>query len=366
MVLRRQGRNWALLPLLVFQSRKRGDKVEKKPQSSGGSVKGKISKDELKDKIRGVILAAACGNSLGGSAIGLNHKEILATAGSSLRDFVPGLTRSVLPDHKAGEWLPESYLAIELAESLAASGGKYNRADLKERYVSLLSNEPFLASGPGAQLLKGLRRMADGVAPPDKSAGALHVSAASRAFPCACLPDTDEGTRVADTAVEQAALTHLDKRVYAAAAVLSDSVGFFVRGNKLDTEDQVREYVRREHALAEKIDPRFAEAWDDVAPDLDYMNPAAQLPYSLLNIGHEVNELVPTAVGIFLIFRHNLEEAICHAAVAGGETDTLGIIVGALAGGYHGASQIPERWLEKIANRERLEDVAEKLFDMWP
>lgn len=340
--------------------------MEKKPQTSSGSVKGKISRDELKDKIRGVILAAACGNSLGGSSIGLNHKEILATAGSSLRDFVPGLTRSVLPDHKAGEWLPECFLAMELADSLSVSNGKYNRNDLKERYVALLSDQAFLASGPGAQLLKGLRRMADGVAPPDKSAGALHVSAASRAYPCGCLPDTDEGSRVADTAVEQASLTHLDKRVYAAAAVTADSVGFFLRGGKLESEEQVREYVKREHALAEKIDKRFAEAWDDVAPDLDYMNPACQLPYSLLNIGHEVNELVPTAVGIFLIFRHNLEEAICHAAVAGGETDTLGIIVGALAGSYHGASQIPERWLAKIANRERLEEVAEKLLDLWP
>ncbi len=329
-------------------------------------MKGKISKDELKDKIRGVILAAACGNSLGGSAIGLNHKEILATAGSSLRDFVPGLTRSVLPDHQAGEWLPECFLAMELADSLAASQGKFSRADLKDRYIALLSDKEFLASGPGAQLLKGLRRMADGVAPPDKSVGALHVSAASRSYPCACLPDSDEGSRVADTAVEQASLTHLDKRVYAAAAVIADSVGFFVRGAKLDTEEQVREYVRREHALAEKIDPRFSEAWDDVAPDLDYMNPADQLPYSLLNIGHEVNELVPTAVGIFLIFRHNLEEAICHAAVAGGETDTLGIIVGALAGGYHGASQIPERWLAKIAHRDRLEKAADQLFDLWP
>lgn len=340
--------------------------MEKKPQTSSGHVKGKISRDELKDKIRGVILAAACGNSLGGSAIGLNHKEILATAGSSLRDFVPGLTRSVLPDHKAGEWLPECFLAMELAESLAKTNGKYSRTDLKERYVALLSDKDFLASGPGAQLLKGLRRMADGVAPPDKSAGALHVSAASRAYPCGCLPDNDEGSRVADTAQEQASLTHLDKRVFAAAAVLSDSVGFFVRGNKLDSEDQVREYVRREQALAERIDPRFAEAWDDVAPDLDYMNPAEELPYSLLNIGHEVNELVPTAVGIFLIFRHNLEEAICHAAVAGGETDTLGIIVGALSGSYHGASQIPERWLSKIANRERLEEIAEQLLELWP
>lgn len=340
--------------------------MDNKPQSGSGSIlKGNLPPEELKDKIRGVILAAACGNSLGGSSIGLNHKEILATAGSCLRDFTPGLTRSMLPDHKAGGWLPDSFLAAELAESLIGKGGKFDRADLKARYTALLADEPFLDSGPGAQCLKVLRRMADGVAPPDKSAGTLHVSGATRAYPCGLLPDTDEGKMVIDAAIEQASVTHVDKRVFAAAAVFADSVGYLVRGHKLETEGEVREFVKREHALATKTDPRFAEAWDDVAPDLDYINPADQLPYSLLNIGNEVNELVPTAVGIFLIFRHDLEEAICHAAVAGGETDALGIVVGALAGAYHGASKIPERWLEKIEHRDRLEALADQLFDLW-
>jgi ADP-ribosylglycohydrolase len=102
-----------------------------------------------------------------------------------------------------------------------------------------------------------------------------------------------------------------------------------------------------------------------VAPDLDYVNPAADLPYSLINVESNVNELVPTAVGIFLIFRHSLEEAVCAAARSGGDTDTVATIVGALSGAYHGASQIPGRWLTELAHKEELENIAKQLTNLW-
>ena len=109
----------------------------------------------------------------------------------------------------------------------------------------------------------------------------------------------------------------------------------------------------------------IADYWDDVAPDLDYSTPAEELPYSLINVDSDVNEAVPTAVGIFLIFRHNLEEAVAAAASSGGDTDTVAAIVGALSGAYHGASAIPERWLNGISHRDRLEQVADQLIALW-
>ncbi|HEY9714615.1 MAG TPA: ADP-ribosylglycohydrolase family protein, partial [Chroococcales cyanobacterium] len=89
------------------------------------------------------------------------------------------------------------------------------------------------------------------------------------------------------------------------------------------------------------------------------------LPYSLINVESTVTELVPTAVGIFLIFRHSAEEAIIQAARSGGDTDTVATVVGAISGACHGASKLPERWFEKIGQRERLEAVAQGLIDLW-
>jgi ADP-ribosylglycohydrolase len=150
-----------------------------------------------------------------------------------------------------------------------------------------------------------------------------------------------------------------------AAAVVADSISYFISGARLQNENDVRGYVQREFEVANRFDPRFAESWDDVAPDLDYKNPAEELPYSLVNVESNVNELVPTAVGIFLIFRHSLEEAVCAAARSGGDTDTVSIIVGALSGAYHGAQAIPQRWLSQLKHKQELEALAKGLADLW-
>jgi ADP-ribosylglycohydrolase len=320
--------------------------------------------EAVKDRIYGAILGSACANSLGGSCIGLNRKEICTAVGArGLKDFSPGLLRSFLPDHVPGTILADTYLAMALAESLIANKGNFSQADLKARFAHLLEDPAFLKSAPGALCLSALRRMADNEEPlDDHSAEAVHDSAAVRAYPIGCLPNK---FNLKEIAVGQTKLTHADGRVQAAAAVLANSVHGFINGKRLDNEAEVRNYVRENYQLASQIDERFAEAWDDVAPDLDYARPAHELPYSVINVEADVSEGVPTSVGIFLIFRHSLEEAISQAASSGGDTDTAAAVVGALSGAYHGASAIPERWLAKIAERKRLEDIAEGLCKLW-
>lgn len=320
--------------------------------------------EKVADRIKGTILGSACANALGGSCIGLNHRDIMLSVGPmGIRDFSPGLSKSFLPDHKPGNYLADTYMALDLALSLVEADGRFQDADFKRRLGLRLADPGFLAAHPGAHCLSALRRMVDGVSPlDDGSPEAVHDHGATRAYILGCFPD-----RVGhiDVAKQQAALAQADSRVQAAAAVLADSIHRLVRGMPLASESDVRAYVREEFALAETIDERFAESWDDVAPDLDYIHPAHELPYSVLNVQADVQEAVPTAVGIFLIFRHNFEEAVCAASVCGGETDTVGAIVGALAGAYHGAGAIPERWLKGLVQREDLESCCQSIIDLW-
>lgn len=326
----------------------------------------KLSSGQIQDRIRGAVLGAACANSLGGSCVGVNYKEIITSAGiSRLRDYAPGLSKSSLPNHKPGAILADSMLAISLGNALLTNSGRLNVEGVKEAYSQLLETDEFLKAGPGAVCLAGIRRFVDGLAPLTDTAEALHANAAARAFICGCLPGQPKSEEAVEAAAHQAAFTHADKRSMSAAAVVADSVRFFIEGTRLEQEADVREYVRREFEVANRFDPRFAESWDDVAPDLDYAKPAEDLPYSLINVESNVNELVPTAVGIFLIFRHSLEEAICAAARSGGDTDTVSTIVGAMSGAYHGASQIPERWLFELSHKEELESLAQGLGKLW-
>lgn len=321
--------------------------------------------EETSNRIKGSIFGAACGNSLGGTCLGMNRKEIMFSVGiRGVRDFTPGMKKSLLPTYEPGALLADTLLAGEIARSLVTTRGKFDSSDMKQRLARLLQTPEFLDAAPGAHCLLPLRRMADDLPPPGEEAEAdsTHVSAAARAYAIGCLP---EGADVVSIAVEQAKLSQADQRVWAAAAVLASSIHALVHGQRLDTEDQVREFVKKEYEIALSIDSRFAESWDDVAPDLDYTTPAEDLPYSLINVDSHVNEAVPTAVGIFLIFRHDFEEAVAAAASCGGDTDTVAAIVGALAGAYHGASAIPERWLKRISRREDLEQLSNELIGLW-
>jgi ADP-ribosylglycohydrolase len=323
-------------------------------------------KNPIQDRIHGTIFGAACGNSLGGSCIGLSHKDILATVGiSRLKDFEPGLSRSFLPDHKPGNLLADVLMGLSLAESLIEKGGRFDPLDLKSRYRQLLEDPEFVNSAPGVQCLAALRRMVDEVRLSEDVLEATHSSGACRAFAAGCLPGGKQSDEPVEVAIKQAELSHSDRRVACSAAVIADSIRYFIEGNKIVTVDEVRQYVIREYELAKKIDARFAESWDGVAPDLDYTRPAEELPYSLVNVEFDVCESVPTAVGIFLIFRHNLEAAVCAAARSGGDTDTIGAIVGALSGAYHGISNIPRRWTDQIAQSTRLQNIANGMDKLW-
>ena len=325
-----------------------------------------VAGSSIHSRIAGTLYGAVCANSLGGSGIGLNHKDISATVGlSGLRDFTPGLSRSHMPDHQPGHLLADAYLGLVVGESLVHEKGQLNAIDLKNRFAELLANETFANASAGVHCISSMRHLVDGVEPSESAPSSLHVSAATRVFAVGCLPGQPATADPVDLAAGQASLTHGDKRAAASAAVIADSINYFVRGGRLDTADQVRDYVNREIEIANRFDERFAEAWDDIAPDLDYTHPAEELPYSLVNVQPTVTELVPTAVGIFLIFRHSAEEAICAAARSGGDTDKVSIIVGALSGAYHGVDAIPERWREKIQHKQRIDDLCAGITKFW-
>lgn len=59
----------------------------------------------------------------------------------------------------------------------------------------------------------------------------------------------------------------------------------------------------------------------------------------------------------------SLEAAVLRAVNLGEDADTTGAIVGQLAGAYYGAQAIPPLWLEALAMRGDIEELAGKLFE---
>ena len=58
------------------------------------------------------------------------------------------------------------------------------------------------------------------------------------------------------------------------------------------------------------------------------------------------------------------ESALRQVVEAGGDTDTNGAVAGAVLGARYGASAIPERWLDVIPQRGRVEGLANRLVGL--
>jgi ADP-ribosylglycohydrolase len=63
---------------------------------------------------------------------------------------------------------------------------------------------------------------------------------------------------------------------------------------------------------------------------------------------------IPTCL-YFLVTTGSFEEALTDVINLGGDTDTNGAILGAMAGAYYGIHGIPETWLDGLQNREGIE-----------
>lgn len=60
----------------------------------------------------------------------------------------------------------------------------------------------------------------------------------------------------------------------------------------------------------------------------------------------------------------NFEEALVLAVNLAGDADTVGAVTGQIAGAVFGASAIPQRWLQPLAWRQRIEETAGRLLDL--
>lgn len=59
----------------------------------------------------------------------------------------------------------------------------------------------------------------------------------------------------------------------------------------------------------------------------------------------------------------DFEEALVNVVCAAGDADTNGAVAGAMLGARYGMEHIPQRWADQIANRERLNEMADALLD---
>jgi ADP-ribosyl-[dinitrogen reductase] hydrolase len=59
----------------------------------------------------------------------------------------------------------------------------------------------------------------------------------------------------------------------------------------------------------------------------------------------------------------SFQSAVLCATNLGDDADTTAAVCGQLAGAHYGYAQIPRAWVERLAHRSWIEDLARELFE---
>lgn len=299
-------------------------------------------------RIRGAILGAVLGDAFGAPFEG-------AAPGPELSRVVHERDGAVRP----WGYTDDGEMSISLAESLVE-----RRAFEPAHVLQTLAERHEPARGYGSGTLRVFRAFQDGASIDDaarasREGGSTGNGAAVRVAPLAAL--LHEGPTLATSAAASARLTHSAPDAIAATVVQAVAIGALVRGTP-----------------PRPIEPFLAEISN--APGSAPAHPALRRMAELMALGAGVSdaakvlgtrplalESVPFALFCFLRdpSRH---EALLDAVAGGGDTDSVGALVGALLGAANGAGVFPRQWVHNLENgprgRDAVIDLADAIFEI--
>ena len=291
-----------------------------------------------RDRARGCLLGLAVGDAVG-TAVEFKARDSF----SDLTDMVGGGPFNLAP----GQWTDDTTMALCLAESLIAEGS-IDQIDLMERFQRWVEQGENSVTGAcfdvGVTTRAAIARFAAGGSAAAGSVDGATAGNASlvRLSPLAIFAVGDRES-AEFMAIKQSRTTHGAKECLDACKLFVSILIDALTG--ADANAAVR--------------PRVMS----LSPKLLFINAGEWREKSraeILSSGYVVHTLEAAvwAVGT----TDNFRDAVLKAANLGDDADSVAAVAGQLAGAVYGASAIPAEWLAKLAWREKIEGLADRLF----
>lgn len=305
------------------------------------------------DRFRGCFLGGATGDALGMPAEGYTAAQIQSIFGQ-IDDMVPPPEGHFHACLRAGQFTDDTEETLILAQSLIEHSG-FSGNGFSQKLMSWGSTwclDERLCSGVGFATRSAVESMIAGTPWQESGVSIPTCGSAIRAAPIGLLYHADLGL-VKSYADLQSLLTHSSPLSRAGAIAVAVAVA-------LGLMDFSKETILLNAACqAGRVDPSFAERllWAETLIDLPQKEALSRIGNSPL-----ASETVVSAFYCFL--RFGPEEGLIAAVSGGGDTDSIASIAGNLFGASQGSSWIPERWLVKLDQKERIEKTAKELYHL--
>lgn len=295
------------------------------------------------DRMKGCMLGAAVGD-----ALGMPNESTMPALNKmryGYRRAYKGHPNDALT---AGQFTDDTQVMILVATLLA--DGKYNDERYGRALKELYSREALRF--PDGSLIASCDHMHA-----DKVLGCGVKSTTAGCIP-PCLPfvlvypDLREAT---ERAVRACSVTHTHPGAHAAVSTVISLLYHAIHGSPDPVQEALRQAKNEDDVLGGKIHNAIELEKDGIDTET-----------AVLKIGNDVSLYHTIPIAFFLIRRYQAPaDLLTVAAHVGGNTDTIGFLCGAYLGASRGRDAIPADLLERLEDRQRIEILAQRLFDIY-
>jgi len=317
----------------------------------------------LRERFKGAILGAALGDAIGKSVEDIVEREVYEFYGGRIEGFVSPHPSSPAYGQLPEETSDETTIMRILLESVTAKKG-IDVKDFLNRLILWYEDEPSHRY-PDPTLLTAIDLLSRGINPSSHGLISNSIEGILRSVVVGLFhyynPDlAAEGAKVVSL------LTHRSQAVSDGSAVLGSAISYLLL-EEFDLKD-FNERIRFLNTLKRFIEERKFSRIIDTVQDLLYEQADLDMAIRNLGNGSYVFEALPLALFIFLSNIDSPLEGFWWGVNSygeyGGDTDSIGFLVGALTGAYFGEEVFPKHLLEELEGYSRYEELAEKLYDI--
>jgi ADP-ribosylglycohydrolase len=304
---------------------------------------------ELLGRYRGSLLGLATGDALGAPLEGTRPGSF-----EPVHDMTWGGFHNIEP----GQWTDDTSMALCLAQSLVERRG-FDPTDQLKRYVRWF-REGHLSStgkafGIGNTTMEALLCFEEtgdpycGPTAPNRAGNGSIMRLAPVPLFFARRPQEAIERSAESSRTTHGAREAVDGCRYFGALLIGAVSGVSKEGLLSERYCPVGERYWEENALASRIDRVATGSFKRKEPP------------EIAGSGYVVRSL---EAALWAFHRSNAFEEGCLLTVnLGDDADTTAAIYGQLAGAFYGEETIPESWRSKLARRDLIEGLAEKLFE---
>ena len=298
----------------------------------------------------GAIIGHAVGDAMGFPTEFSKREELLQNPVIEMID-------SPDVDQPASSWSDDTAMEIATIDSFIQK--KYfDYKDIMDKWVKWISKSEYTPTGVafdiGRTCLKAIKKYCNGTAPLECGSTSMNENgngSLMRILPVALYAYSKklDDTSIHKLTNEVSSLTHAHEVSRLGCYIYVQFIICLLKGN---TKHEAYKHIQDLDYRSFSIDSinHYARILNN---QIEF-----QILDNIKSTGYIVDTL-ESAMWIFMNAQH-YKEAIIASTNIGGDTDTIGAIVGSMAGIYYGFEDIPSSWLDKLQRKDYLMELVDR------